>query len=337
MQALQELTDIFTGKHDTAPAYQAERLSSADSNPVWEALAWHIALPCTNQALRQNQPEATAQTVSAKQHESAQRGPRKSSAVDSDLAAAEIVSSAVAEVQASGAPALYRSTAFGASSGHTRALVRRAVGGGARSFESSDTEAVVAKRPSLQQRQWYLFQRAAWAEAQRQVAVGSEKSNMGDCVARFKGDRTGAVQRLVASWWHEHKREVMSELSGKEGSEAISSDSRYTVETADGKLTSASVVQDKESTTVLTESDIRPSLPITSESDIGNSSSSSSNRRSSRESNSSSVETGNRCSSTREADQYARTAHHVWKRFGARAWESGVTNDEARALYRAWS
>ena len=62
------------------------------------------------------------------------------------------------------------------------------------------------------------------------------------------------------------------------------------------------------------------------------------NTRSSSVANSSGGKVGSKyISDVGEAEQYARTAHHVWKRFGARAWETGVSNDEARALYHVWT
>jgi hypothetical protein len=202
---------------------------------------------------------------------------------------------------------------------------------------------VHGKSSSLQQRQWYLFQRAAWAEAQRQVAEGSETSNAGNSEGDLKRDSTGQVQRLIASWWREYKNEVTSEGSQNKHSDAAVSARKGTKATAFMQPTKSSTIEGTESK-LWTETEGRQNATEcvgasssaaaqagTNHSDVD----SSSNKKGRTGTSTSGGAVSSRCCSTGEAELYARTAHHVWKRFGARPCEA-VTNEEARALYRAW-
>lgn len=356
MQALQELAVTFSGVHEAVLPCQADVPLPGNSTTVLDTLPWYIALPPASDNLHPHQPQlqklqTAASTLPIRQQEAPQGSPSQvqSSAAQAALSVDDIASSLdaalKAEVQATGAPTSRRITAFGGSSGHARLLVKRAVGGGARSFESACIDPVPGKRPSLQQRQWYLFQRAAWAEAQREIGKGVETSHVGGFEGGFKGDSTGAVQRLVATWWHEHKSEAVLEASELEPSDAAVSELRGKVETAEKDSTISSTVRATECRSMAEnkgrhnfDNDRGVSSSTTREAGANEScTGSSSSRRGGSVTSSSSGRVGSRCSSAGEAEQYARTAHHVWKRFGARAWEAGVTNDEARALHRAWS
>jgi hypothetical protein len=234
------------------------------------------------------------------------------------------------------------------SPGHSRALVRRAIRDhGSQSFESCSTE-VPGRRRSLQQRQWYLFQRAALPEALKEIAKRSrvDKGASRGSEEGFDRDIKGAVQRLIASWWHDHKDSLLSETSGKNTSDAVSTTlCGSTLKTAAQQQSDFSTGPERECQ-LTTGAQSRQSL---CKYDLGNAaecreictSESDTDRRSARRgdhaANNCSRKVGSRFSSVEEAEQYARTVLHVWKRFGARAWEAELTNDEAAALYRAWA
>jgi hypothetical protein len=123
LQALQEIEETFSDVSEAVLPNMAEGLPIGDSSAVLEALPTNLRLLSSAQALLQS-PTAT---VTQKQHKSTQIHSMSQFSED-------ITRSLDAALKAAGhascAPNSSRDTTFTASTGHTAALVKRAVGGG---------------------------------------------------------------------------------------------------------------------------------------------------------------------------------------------------------------
>jgi hypothetical protein len=314
----------------------SESITIGHSSAVLEVLPTDLCLQSSTQSLLQHRTS----TAARKQHKSGQGSAvsQLSDEIASSLdAALKVVVQASCATKICGAPA-------SAVKADARALVKRAVGGGSRSLDSFSASPLPGKKPSLQQRQWYLFQRAAWSEAQRQIAESAKTSDLGACEVGSKGDGTGRVQRLISSWWKEYKFEVLSEAAQSnhtgvvsEGKDKMANAFRTSGKSSIVPGTECQFFRENEGRQDVTEhhrsSSSARAQACKQDSDID----SSSNSRSGTATSAGRGVVSSRSSSTGEAELYARTAQHVWKRFGARIWEAEVTNEEARALYRAWS
>lgn len=318
MQALQELSDNFSNTSVERCSQQGQGIASVRlEQPTAEA-------PSAAFACHESQPQRRAQQLS-----SAGLG----CTIQDDIPSTEL-SVSLTELLGTKAKSISAAAASNSlwqrtTSDSSRMLIRRSVGGAALSPDDPCArQAEPTKIHSQQQRQWYLFRRAAWAEARRQLQAQRKDSLCSSEAGLADAGGVGAVQRLVAAWWHEYKNEMMSERdevyvhAENEAVDCSQKQSHIAVAGAAAKGT------------VLTQISRRRN----SNTDPGSSSQGRRLGDTGKAGTSISKNSGMR--STKhpdQAEQFARTARYVWNRFGARAWESQLTNDEARALYRAWA